>query len=185
MKHRTFVAITPPRSIREKLAGVTEQLKKLNLPIKTTTTSNIHLTLRFLDSLSQEEIKLVDCKLKESFAEEKKLYLDLDSVKLFPSEQNAKVISANLAYNLNLIKLENKVRKSLRQFRFLPDENRRFHSHMTLARITKPLQKEDIKKINNISIKGSWEVKTIELLKSDLSGKTPRYNLLESYLLKE
>ncbi|PIY97176.1 MAG: RNA 2',3'-cyclic phosphodiesterase [Candidatus Kerfeldbacteria bacterium CG_4_10_14_0_8_um_filter_42_10] len=185
MRHRTFVAITPPREIKKKLAGVIEQLKKLNLPVKTTAAGNIHLTLKFLDSLSKEEIELVDGKLKELFVEEKKLILKLDSIKLFPSNKNAKVISANLADNLNLIRLEHKIRKSLEEFKFLPKENRRFHSHITLARIIKPISEDNSKKIVNILISGSWQAESIELRESDLSGKIPHYSTLASYRFKE
>lgn len=184
MRHRVFVAIILPSEIKRILLSIISGLKRLKIPVRWVTENNLHLSVRFLDSRTEREIEEIHEKLKTILRNKKLFTLALKEVKLFPSQTQAKVIAAKLSRSNKLEKLTQEINQGLDKLEFLKKENRSFKSHITLARIKVPLDKNITEKIEKINIKGHWSVGNLYLMESDLSEKIPLYQVRQYYSLK-
>lgn len=177
------MAIVPPVDIKKELTEIIAKIRIWNLPVKTVAKENLHLTLKFLDSRTDEELNLIQNKLEMILKSIRQFPLVLNKLKIFPSLFIPRVISVDTRYSHRLRKLEKEIRNSFANFKFIQKDNRCFKSHITLARIQGGLNRGDIKKLERISVRNEWQVDAVKIFESDLSGEVPKYAELKSYPL--
>lgn len=182
MTKRVFFAINLPVNIKESLTKVRESLAKKLQPrkIRWVSKENLHLTLHFLGDKTIEEIANLDKELKKVSALSKKFKLVTGPVGCFPDPRQPRVIlvrindlsgfACELAKNLSLILLN----------LGMEIDSRPWRSHVTLGRV------KDEKGVCDLDIDVAlqeFEVKSFELMESQLDGEGSVYKILASYPL--
>lgn len=183
MKTRTFIAINLPENIKQALADLVFKLKKLNPgPIKWVKPEIIHLTLRFLGYLDENQLHKVKEILNEITPNYSTFKLQLKEIGGFPNLNRPRVIFVGLK-DLSLQTLsdyQKNLGEDLKKAGFRVEE-RPWQMHLTLARLRTPdsinLPKEKIPSLK-------FQIKSIDLMKSELFRQGPRYTVVEQFYLK-
>lgn len=125
---RLFVALDLPDAAREKLAGMSYGLPGAAW----VDPERMHLTVRFIGEV---EGHLFDT-IKEGLAgvRSPSFYLTLKGVGHFPKRGDPETLWAGVAESEDLVRLRNRI-ESLLVRRGVEPETRKFHPHVTLARV--------------------------------------------------
>jgi 2'-5' RNA ligase len=184
---RSFIAIPLPEEIKDFLNRVQEILKTTQADVKWVKPANIHLTLKFLGEINNqqaEEIKKIIrqvCKDKASF---QAILLSLGA---FPRIDQPRVIWAGIAEGNEKIKqIVQELNQEIDQLLGLPGEKKPFTSHITLGRTRSGLKREKLaaklKEFQNQIDEGpkKFKIDRIVLFKSTLTPQGPIYEELYS-----
>jgi len=205
MKTRTFIALNLPSEIKKKIGKIIDELKRVRKgvnPVRSKTSlmsadllkanrtsngvkwvepENIHLTLHFLGWLEEEKIKKVKKILEEASQKIKPCLIEIREIDCFPTKTSPRVIFLEGLEENNIINnLRTKIGEKLEAIGIETDK-RPFRLHFTLGRV-----KEKGLRLPQIKIKSSlsFEVRSIELMKSELRPSGPIYSVLESFPFK-
>ena len=145
-------------------------------------TSAFHLTLKFLGEVQEDKINKIKERLNEIKFE--KFSLTLSQIGVFPNENYIRVIWIGVNPKDRVIKLQENIENSLKEFDFKKDFE--FHPHITLARVKFVKEKEKlVKNLKDIKIEEKTiEIKDFRLVKSTLKPEGPVYEDLEVFPLK-
>lgn len=175
---RYFIAIDLPQHIKSALFRKFQQLQEKRLfNGKFVEKDNLHLTLRFLGETTEDKANEIEKKLENiNFGV---FECNLGKAGFF-DEKIIKVLWVELLSD-KIEKLYHKISKILPEFA----EDRKFNSHITVARVKNIIEKErmleEMKKIN--FKKEKFDVKEIVLMKSELFSGGPRYKILKKFKL--
>jgi len=187
---RTFIAIELPQQIKTDLAKLQEQLKQSNADVKWVKPANIHLTLKFLGEIDEQQLNKIKQVIEENAAEKNTFKIRISSLGAFPHISSPRVIWVGLDSGDKETKeiaaaLEEKIEKI-----GIPKEGRVFSSHITIGRVRSPKNKESLVKLLN-KLAGNltaenleFSVNKITLFKSNLSPKGPTYEVLHQANLR-
>jgi len=171
---RTFISIEIPEEIKKQIKKIQDKLPEFYG--KKTKLENLHLTLKFLGEVSEERVKEIEEKLREiKFS---KFETEIDSIGVF-SEKFVRIIWLHLTGCKNL---QSEIDERLKN---LFEKEKRFMSHLTIARVKDIKNKEKfLEKLNEIKIpKIKFVVEDFKLKKSTLTKQGPVYNDIENYSL--
>ena len=153
-----------PEEIKKQL--VSYQGKWSDLPCRWTKKDNLHITLEFLGYLTDEELMELSQKTKEMAFEKKAFDIHLDKICYGPPNKRPP-------------RMVWVVGKRIKEFNLTP--------HITLGRIKtwqfRQIEPEERPEINE-EIDSTFEVKSIEIMESQLKRGGPEYTVLESVPLK-
>jgi len=173
---RLFIAIEMPDSVKEHFGSVQNDIK--GFKGKLVNKEQMHLTLKFLGDVPDDKVEVVKEELKKVKVEKINCYTT--NIGFFPSEDYIRVIWVGLGPKEKLIELQKKVDDSLKE---LFSKDKRFHPHLTLARVKfiddKEKFKEDVKKIK--LEKKEFVVDSFKLVKSTLMSDGPVYEVVEEF----
>jgi 2'-5' RNA ligase len=173
-KIRVFIGFFLPNEIKKEVLEIQRKIPLFKG--KLVEEENLHLTLKFLGEISEEELKEVKDLLKKIHF--RKIECALDSLGFF-SETLVRIIWIHLK---NSEDLQREVDEALKDLFKTED---RFMSHLTIARIKSIKDKKEfINKLNELIFdKTNFFVEEICLIKSELKEKGPEYEILEKYSL--
>ena len=181
---RVFISIELPEQIRKEISKEFEKLENSGFVAGNfVNKNNIHLTLKFLGNISEEQVEKIKKKLSDiSFP---KFEVKIGDIGFFPSEQYVRIIWVGLLAD-ELKKLKEIIDKNLLEIGINSD-GREFSSHITVARIKKINNKDNfLKKIKELKLKKmSFTVEKVALMKSELTRDGPNYKTLGELNLKE
>lgn len=172
---RIFISIDVPEEVKKEIKKIQDELPKFFG--KKIGAENLHLTLKFLGEVDEDKIKKVKERLKKiNFSE---FNAGIKWVGVF-SEKFVRIIWLHLG---NCEGLQKKIDESLAD---LFEKEKRFMSHLTIARVKKIEDgKEFLKRLKDMEIpKIEFVVRSFNLKKSILTGAGPVYETLENYDLK-
>ena len=183
MKHRIFIAINLPTSARD---AVLQEQKDFasEMPVKLTRTENLHITLVFLGPITEEQISKVCEILREIVAKHSVFSINLNEIDYGPPG----IIPPRMIWAIGVENKElSEINRELEQKLLNKRNNREFLPHITLGRIRewqwrqidveeRPLIEKDIS-IN-------FEVKSIDVMESQLKRTGAEYSILKSFPLK-
>ncbi|MAG79019.1 RNA 2',3'-cyclic phosphodiesterase [Candidatus Pacearchaeota archaeon] len=177
---RCFIAIKLSEHVKSKVFHEFENLQKKNLfRGKFVEKGNLHLTLKFLGSISEEEIEETKKKLSEIKFE--KFNCKIGKTGVFDNESHIKVIWVDLISD----KIEELQKQVSNKFLEYPSDFKKFNSHITTTRVKFIINKEklieEIKKINFKNL--DFDVNEFVLMKSELTREGPKYKVLERFKL--
>lgn len=187
---RTFIAITLPKEIKDRLSAIQEELKNTGAEVKWVKPENIHLTLKFLGEIDEKKLEKIIQATEEAVKDKKPFLAHLGSIGAFPNINFPRVIWLGIEAGDRETKeiakgLEDKIAKL-----GIPKEDRPFSSHITIGRTKSGIHRDKLvgtlKKIADDFGKENLEfqVKAITLFKSTLTPKGPIYQALKEANLK-
>jgi len=181
---RTFISIELSERIRKEIFKEFEKVRNSGFASGNfVKKENLHLTLKFLGNLSEEEIEKIKVKLAE--IKLSKFELFTDGVGFFPSEKYVKVLWTKLVSN-QLKFIKDIIEEKLFEIG-INKETKEFNSHVTVARIKSVKDRAKfLDLVKGLQIKKmSFEVENISLVKSELTRNGPRYKILEEFKLTD
>jgi len=183
--HRVFIAINLPENIKKEL--ISYQEKWPELPVRWTKRENIHITLVFLGSVSDEDI-LEICKIAREVAERHSAF-PINFKRICygpPGKMPPRMVWAEGEKSRDLGGLQQDLENSISNINIGKSEKREYAPHLTLGRIKewefKKIEPEERPEID-FEINLSFEVNSIEVMESELRKGGPEYTILESCLL--
>ncbi len=216
VKTRAFIAVNLPQSLKQKLGNWVEELKKnLNGGIKWVNPGNLHLTLHFLGYLDARKLDLVKQILKNTVRPSASIALKIKHISCFPHQNRPRVLffecqekqasgpsglglvepygseSQRSGGGNYLINLQKIIGQELKRINIKVDD-RPWRTHLTFARIKKPLSSSRDKNVfvflkKNASLLDEglkFRVNSIDLMKSELYRLGPKYSILKRFQLK-
>jgi len=177
---RTFISIELPERVRKEIFKAFDTLRGTGLVSGNfVQRDNLHLTLKFLGDVTEEEIVKIKSKLSEiKFS---KFEMHTDGIGFFPSEQYIRVLWVKLVSD-KVKYLKDIVEEKLFEIG-VSKEEKEFTTHLTVARIKNVKDKEKfLEKIQNMNIKKMiFDVEKISLIKSELTPLGPVYKSLQDF----
>ncbi len=181
---RCFIAIN---ANSDKLVSLTEELKNIDRGVKSVSHGNLHITLKFLGEISEEQIKNIKTVMEESVKSLKSFTYFIKGTGTLPSKSYIRVIYTDVADGKEkLIEIHSILENELVKLGFEKDK-RIFTPHITLARVKssgarkhildfiEKHEKEELGRIN---------VTKISLMRSTLKPSGPVYEPIEEIELE-
>ncbi|MCM8803779.1 MAG: RNA 2',3'-cyclic phosphodiesterase [Candidatus Omnitrophica bacterium] len=182
---RTFVGIDLPENIKENLKELIDRLKKIK-EAKVVKLENLHITLKFLGEVDEENIEKIKEKLKECCTEFDIFDVDIKGIGVFPSEKSVRVLWVGLEDEGYLKKLNIKIEEVMSKFGF--EKEKDFVGHITIARF-KSLPNLNFIKEFCVKYKdflfGKFKVNGFNLYESKLMPEGPIYKIIAKFQLRQ
>jgi len=183
---RSFIAIPCPDELKNKIVELQEQIKNSG-KIKLVERENIHLTLKFLGDVPENEIKeiieILDLISKDE--NNKKFKINLCGAGAFPDENYIKILWIGVSSGSEeILNLHRQIDFQLKSLDFKKDK--KFHPHFTIARV-KFLKTEDKKEVQRVLSENSgtsfceFEVCGFKLMRSELNSSGPIYSVVKEF----
>ncbi len=132
---RSFLAADVPPALRESIVCASEKLRSSATDVKWLKPEAIHLTLKFLGNIEEEQIEPIVAAISRVIANQEPLVLKAEGIGVFPNLKRPRVIWVGLVGDTErLITIQTKIELSLSDLGF-PAEKRPFSPHLTLGRI--------------------------------------------------
>lgn len=185
---RLFVAIHLQAT--DTMLALLNQLKsKLHADqINWVRTENMHLTLKFLGEISEQEIPSITEQLFKAAKKNHSFQLQFDRTGIFGSRYDPRVIWLGMNYAPDkLIQLANKVLDSMDQIGFLRDRQN-FVPHLTLGRIKRLTDKNHFQSVIQTIPQQTYleaDVKQFILFESILRKEGPVYREIQRFDLQK
>jgi 2'-5' RNA ligase len=187
---RVFLAIEVPGAVREALTRPLNALQPLHEAIRINPVERMHLTLHFLGHLPRSDVEKLQPALAPAVARHRRLRLTVQGVGAFPDIRRPRVLWAGIAgADLpKLIGLQADMGDALRTAGLMLED--RFHPHLTLARVPRPLKAPERDLLRAWS--GEWAravfgdipVDEVRLMRSQLGGGPPKYTTVATFDLQ-
>jgi 2'-5' RNA ligase len=183
---RTFIAVKLPETVLAAIGRVQERMAACGLNVRWVTTGNIHLTLKFLGEVDEDEVDSIATVLAEAVHGFAPLRLAAAGVGVFPSVKRARVIWVGLAGQLpELAALQRSIENRLATIGY-PHEKRPFSGHLTLGRVKGLIAESRLTTAMGAFIdfaSETFEVDRVVLFKSDLRPTGAAYTELRHVTL--
>jgi 2'-5' RNA ligase len=184
---RSFIAIEINPENRAKFIEIQKELSQINADIKLVEPHNIHLTLHFLGNQNLETIEKIKNKLKPIFEKLSTFEFQPQGLGAFPNRNNPRVIWVGIGEGSdNIENIFNHSKDVLKDIG-IDLEDRKFHPHLTLARIKSGKNKHLLTQFLTAYHPPEFHLQKAEeviLFKSTLTPKGPIYEKLYSWRLK-
>jgi 2'-5' RNA ligase len=185
---RAFVALLLDEATRASVGAEIDRLRPLSRAVAWVPTANLHLTLRFLGELSDEQLGLVEAALVEAAAVTAPFALTLHGLGAFPGLERPRILWVGIAEGaLPAREVQARVEAALER-RGIPRERQAWHPHLTIGRV---FDERAWRREAGLPLRqalaaaarrsfGSLAVSRIALMRSDLSPQGARYRELAS-----
>lgn len=175
---RLFTALDFPEDVRERLAGLGGGVPGA----RWTEPENLHLTLRFIGEVPDDQAADIAAAL--SAVQAPAFDLVLDGVGVFGSGRNARILWAGVERSEALSHLQAKVESALVRAG-VPAEERKFSPHVTLARLKDAPQERIGRFLSDRGLfrAGPMRMEHFTLYRSHLGRTGPVYEAIGEYPL--
>jgi len=178
---RLFVCIWIPDCLRERLIKFQGEIKTLPIKAKYVEPENMHLTVTFLGEVENREIEPLKERIEGALKDVNSFHVKLVGLKLIPNENYIRVIGINAKDD------KEEISQLIRKITGCIGGNFYESAKLTLCRV-KYIKDRDIlrkffEKYRNVEV-GEFEVKSVALVKSTLTGQGPIYETIHESFLK-
>lgn len=184
---RAFLSIEISEAVRLELSLVRNKLKKIK-GIRWVAPDNIHLTLKFLGDIEQNQVDDIKRIISSVCLNVRPMTLEIGRLGAFPDMDRPRIVWAGVGGEIKrLLNLQNTIDKTLQEVNF-PMDKKNFFPHLTIGRIKKPEKCDILKKeITGINLLKTvkWRVDNIVLFKSQLMPEGAVYTHLWDFPLNE
>ena len=143
---RCFIAIEVPKPVQALLKPVQIRLQSETPKVSWTKSGNFHLTLKFLGDVHAEEISVVTEAVENVAAKQPAFSIEFGGIGVFPTLTRPRVIWVGLKHGAATVsRLAKAVNLELKRLNFPADD--RFHPHLTLGRVKRPMNLKPLKNI--------------------------------------
>ena len=187
---RVFIAIDIDDKIRKAIADLQKQIaSKVDVKkgdLKWVEPNNIHLTLKFLGEISDEQLEEVKEIVNTVAQAHQKFNLEIESVGSFRRQKRKSRLGGAGKGTDALLALQKDLDDLLAQAGY-PKEEREFSAHLTLCRVNHPMagikMGEAIAQFSHLKL-GSIAADAIYVYQSQLTPAGPNYTLLGDFKLR-
>jgi 2'-5' RNA ligase len=160
---RAFVAVFPPPEVQEALAGAARGLPIAG-KVRLTPTANVHLTLKFLGDVPEDDLGRVAEALEPLREKHDPFEARISGFGAFPSPKKARVLWAGVGEGSDRLRaLAEDVEESLEPLGF-ERENRPYVPHLTLGRARgRPVAWETVETLSPVP---GFPVRRVDLVHS-------------------
>ena len=183
---RVFVGIKLDRTAVDNLTTVLKPFRKIAAPIKWTKTENIHLTLKFIGDVEQEDYQSIQQVLSTDNYPVSEFPVRISGIGKFGRGQELNILWAGIEPSSPLESLYREIEDRLAGIR-IPKETRPFKPHITLARNKKNIDVKPYLRLidqHRDTFISVTAVKSCQRFKSDLSPAGPTYTILKEITLE-
>lgn len=176
MSKRLFIGIPISGKIKEKIKPLYAKLKETGAELNFVSWDNLHLTLKFLGNVQEDQIE--EIKKRLAAIKPEKFILKFKGVGAFPDNEQIKVIWIGVE-SPELIQLMKEINLSLNYIRENEQEE---NAHLTLARVKSAKNKEKLPTfLRDVKGKKFTEMMADKfiLYESELTPKGPKYKKLQ------
>ncbi|MBN1405080.1 MAG: RNA 2',3'-cyclic phosphodiesterase [Candidatus Omnitrophica bacterium] len=169
---RAFIAIALNEQLHKELACLQAKLKSSEADVKWVEPRNIHLTLKFLGNITDEQIGQVKNAIEKTASKFSVYSIHLAQIGAFPKIEYPRVIWVGMDEGRKeTTEIYKALKQELSEIGF-PEEERTFSPHLTLGRVRSLKNKQQLAKImeqeKNFNSTGRVLVTEIILFKSTL-----------------
>ena len=185
---RSFIAVEVPQSLRAKLEEVQRELKRADADVRWMRSESIHLTLKFLGSVSGEELEKLAGGIAPIISSWAPFGVRLHGLGCFPSSRNPRIVWVGMEQgSAEAVSLQKAVENRAAEVGF-PPETRPFKPHLTLGRVRSSRGKgslvQAVENHRDVEI-GSFRVNEVYLFKSELKPSGAVYTKLQTFPMGE
>lgn len=183
---RSFIAIEISDETRNNLRSTISELREVKADVKWVSTVNLHITLKFLGNIKDDEIPKIMDIIRESSLGIEPFDLFIEGLGAFPDLKRPKVIFVNIKEeNNNLFTLHERLEDKL-SYLGVEKELREYKPHLTIGRVRS--RRYIDKLVNSIEMHkkdviGNEQIESIVLMMSELLPKGPEYTKLDTIKL--
>ncbi len=185
---RSFIAIELSLPVKTKIEDIQRKLKSSASDVRWVRTESIHLTLKFLGTIEEEQIPEITGSIEQCCTASVPFALTVHTLGVFPSEKNPRVIWIGAEDSTGtLARLQQGLEKKLSTIG-CKEEKRPFSPHLTLGRIKSPKGKKELMQrlAEHINCEcGTLAAQEICLFKSDLRPGGAIHTKLRTFQLHE
>ncbi|CAN5184252.1 RNA 2',3'-cyclic phosphodiesterase [soil metagenome] len=179
---RAFVTIFPPPEVRESLLQAARNLSAQG-NIRWSRPGNVHLTLKFLGEVPEEDLDGVRDVLARVCARHEPFGAETSGFGAFPSARKARVVWASIGEGHDRLRsLAEDLERSLEDIGFAR-EGRAYTPHVALGRIRGHPARLELPESSAQGLK--FPVREVELVRSVLGESGAAYSTLVAYPLSE
>lgn len=177
---RAFIALELPQTLRERLAEIAGALRVPGAKVRWVTAENIHLTLKFLGDIGEDQAEAMKAAVREAARETRPLKLAVGDLGAFPNRRSPRVIWVGIQPHERLAALQARLEEAAEQAGVARDE-RRFSPHLTLGRVKYlPRRNNLTSRLREVRVERFYyEMEWVTLFRSDLEREGARYTALE------
>lgn len=171
---RCFIAIDLPDEVKEELSKIQNEIASEKSKLKFVEPQNLHLTLKFLGEISDYNLNQIKEVLKQ--IKFRKIEARLNDIGIFPSQNYVRVVWVGLEPSEEIKELRKKIDEVLSNIN-IAKKDKRFESHVTLARVKFILDKKAFaEKLQKVRVKQlDFNIDSFKLKKSTLTKTGPIY----------
>lgn len=187
MDIRCFIAVNIDDALKDEIGKSISGIKTDKWDVKWVPSQNLHITLKFLGSITEDSIKEISERLSLVSSSNNQFSIRFFGAGIFPDIKRPRVVWIDIINHDNLKKLQEKVEVSLATIGFERD-NKLFSPHLTVGRLRSFRGRDALlKEIETLKNKdfGNIEVKKISLMRSDLKPVGAQYSVLAEFPLKQ
>ena len=134
-KIRTFIAVELAPAIVAQAVSLVEQLRPAGADVKWVASQNMHLTLKFLGDVREEDTADVCRVVTKTAVEFEPFDITLGGAGAFPNVRRPRTLWIGVTQGeKELVSLQTAVERALAK-RGFPKEGRAFHPHLTIGRV--------------------------------------------------
>ncbi|MBI5969434.1 MAG: RNA 2',3'-cyclic phosphodiesterase [Deltaproteobacteria bacterium] len=185
---RSFIAIEVPQTLQARMGELQRELKRTEADVKWVRPEGIHLTLKFLGSISLEDIEKLTLAITPVVVAWVPFEMKIFSLGCFPSSRNPRVLWLGVDRGgPEVLSLQKAIENKAAEVGFL-SETKPFKPHLTLGRVRSakgmnPLI-QAMEKHKDAEI-GSFRVKEVHLFQSELKPSGAVHTKLRAFLMRE
>ena len=131
---RLFAAVPVPDPARAQVAGLLEQLRALQWPVRWVHDEGIHITLKFFGEVATERLDAIEEVVRSAAERIAPLSLRLGELGAFPGPSRPRVLWLGVEAPSALEVLQDRLERRSEAIGF-PPEGRPFRPHVTLGRV--------------------------------------------------
>ena len=190
---RAFIGITLPDAVRSSLASLQRYVGESSADVKWVEPDNLHVTLKFLDEITDEQRRYVEALLGRIASAQPPFLLAMDRVGAFPAVTAPRVLWVGLSEGKeSVIRIAESIEREGQAIP-LPREDlpaalrgaaqagRPFAAHVTLGRVRTPRNRQALtERLRGVVWQppAPWHVTSVTLYQSVLGATGPRYSVL-------
>lgn len=180
---RLFITLNLPKRERERIHRAARPLRDEELPVRWIEPEHYHLTLKFLGQVRPERIPEIRRTLDHVASATPVFPMAFRGFGAFPTIRRPRVIWLGVEASAELRCLKQDVEWALGDHGFEP-ETRAFHPHLTLGRADPAIGGGAFRGLDrrmaDLHYAGSVTVRSLDLMRSQLSREGARYSVVAS-----
>jgi 2'-5' RNA ligase len=180
---RLFVALNLPKKERDRIFRSSRRLREEDLPVRWVEPDNFHVTLKFLGEVHPDRVERVEAVLERVARATGAFEVQTRGFGAFPTIRRPSVIWLGVDPSPVLRCLKQDIEWALATCGF-ERETRAFHPHLTLGRSSEESGGGAFRGLDELvagmDYSGTFKVRNLDLMKSQLSKQGPRYSVLSS-----